>query len=131
MQCSACGHGNRATARFCEHCGVALSGAARAKAPPVAAADRALRDYTPKHLADRILRSRSALEGEHKRVTVLFADVKGSQELAATVDPEEWHGILDRFFKTRIVVRFAFRFPLPTLFIFKNRTHGGFINLCD
>ncbi len=99
MQCSACGHGNRATARFCDHCGVALSGAARAKAPPVAAADRALRDYTPKHLADRILRSRSALEGEHKRVTVFFADVKGSQELAATVDPEEWHGILDRFFR--------------------------------
>ena len=56
------------------------------------------RDYTPKHLADKILHSQSALEGERKQVTVLFADVKGSMELAEQVDPEEWHGILDRFF---------------------------------
>jgi class 3 adenylate cyclase/predicted ATPase len=61
--------------------------------------DRSPRDYTPKHLADRILQSKSALEGERKQVTVLFADVKGSMELAEQVDPEEWHRILDRFFQ--------------------------------
>jgi class 3 adenylate cyclase/predicted ATPase len=55
--------------------------------------------YTPKHLADKILTSRAALEGERKQVTVLFADVKGSMELAEQVDPEEWHTILDRFFQ--------------------------------
>jgi class 3 adenylate cyclase len=55
--------------------------------------------YTPKHLADKILQSRSALEGERKQVTVLFADVKGSMELAEQLDPEEWHRILDRFFQ--------------------------------
>ncbi len=54
--------------------------------------------YTPKHLADKILQSKSALEGERKQVTVLFADVKGSMELAEQLDPEEWHAILDRFF---------------------------------
>src|SRR6185436_15588191 len=54
---------------------------------------------TPKHLADRILQSRSALEGERKQVTVLFADIKGSMDLASQVDPEEWHKILDRFFQ--------------------------------
>ena len=56
------------------------------------------RSYTPQHLAEKILTSRSALEGERKQVTVLFADVKGSMELAEQVDPEEWHRILDRFF---------------------------------
>ena len=56
------------------------------------------RSYTPKHLADKILTSRSALEGERKQVTVLFADVKGSMELAEQLDPEQWHTILDRFF---------------------------------
>ncbi len=61
--------------------------------------ERAPRDYTPKHLADKILQSTSALEGERKQVTVLFADVKGSMELAEQVDPEEWHRILDRFFQ--------------------------------
>ena len=44
--------------------------------------ERAPRDYTPKHLADKILQSKSALEGERKQVTVLFADIKGSLELA-------------------------------------------------
>jgi adenylate cyclase len=57
------------------------------------------RDYTPKHLAEKILTSKSALEGERKQVTVLFADVKGSLELAEQVDPEEWHRILNRFFE--------------------------------
>src|SRR5262245_46492395 len=46
----------------------------------------------------KILTSRGALEGERKQVTVLFADVKGSMELAEQLDPEEWHGIMDRFF---------------------------------
>ena len=61
--------------------------------------DRAPGDYTPKYLADKILRSKSAIEGERKQVTVFFADVKGSMELAEQLDPEEWHGILERFFE--------------------------------
>jgi class 3 adenylate cyclase len=67
----------------------------------VATADpeREPRDYTPRHLSEKILRSRSALEGERKQVTVLFADVKGSLELAERVDAEAWHAILDRFFQ--------------------------------
>ena len=57
------------------------------------------RSYTPKHLADKILQSKSALEGERKQVTVLFADVKGSMELAEQIDPEAWHAVLERFFQ--------------------------------
>lgn len=53
---------------------------------PTRSMNRAPASYTPKHLADRILRSRSVLEGERKQVTVLFADVKGSMELAGQVD---------------------------------------------
>ena len=66
---------------------------------PEQPAARDLRVYTPKHLADKILQSRSALEGERKQVTVLFADVKGSMELAQQLDPEQWHAILERFFE--------------------------------
>ncbi len=47
----------------------------------------------------RILTTRAALEGERKQVTVLFADVQGSLELAERLGPEEWHGLLDRFFR--------------------------------
>jgi class 3 adenylate cyclase len=60
---------------------------------------RSPRSYRPKHLADKILRSKSTLEGERNKVTVLFADVKGSMELAEEVDPEDSHAILDRFFR--------------------------------
>src|SRR5262249_38000083 len=83
MGCPSCARDNPAEARFCMHCGTPL-------AAPAA--------YTPKHLADRILTSRAALEGERKQVTVLFADVKGSMDLQEGLDPEEWHRIMDRFF---------------------------------
>ena len=63
-----------------------LSPAGRLTAVPPSPAS-----YTPRHLAEKILTSRSALEGERKQVTVLFADVKGSMELAEQLDPEEWH----------------------------------------
>ena len=53
------------------------------------------RQYTPAHLAERILTSKNALEGERKQVTVLFADLKGSMELLADRDPEEARRILD------------------------------------
>jgi class 3 adenylate cyclase/tetratricopeptide (TPR) repeat protein len=72
-------------------------------APPAAEATapeaRDPRAYTPKHLSDKILRGRSALEGERKQVTVLFADVARSMELAGELDPESWHHILERFFE--------------------------------
>ena len=61
--------------------------------------ERAPRDYTPKHLADKILRSKSALEGERKQVTVLFADVKSSTQLAQQAGPEQWHEILDGYLR--------------------------------
>src|SRR4029434_6118700 len=51
--------------------------------------------YTPPYLAEKILTSRSALEGERKQVTVLFADLKGSMELLAERDPEEARHLLD------------------------------------
>src|SRR5438128_1577530 len=112
MKCLACGHENRDSAKFCEECAVALErrcGACGAQlrptakfcdecAAPAAPSVREPRTYTPKHLAEKILTSRAALEGERKQVTVLFADVKGSLELAEQLDPEAWHGILDRFF---------------------------------
>lgn len=55
--------------------------------------------YTPKHLADKILTTRSALEGERRQVTVLFADTAGFTALAEKLDPEEVHQILDRCFE--------------------------------
>ena len=56
---------------------------------------RAPHAYTPPHLAEKILTSRSALAGERKQVTVLFADLKGSMELLADRDPEEARQLLD------------------------------------
>jgi class 3 adenylate cyclase/tetratricopeptide (TPR) repeat protein len=52
-------------------------------------------EYTPKHIAEKILSSKGALEGERKQVTVLFADLKGSMELLADRDPEEARQLLD------------------------------------
>jgi class 3 adenylate cyclase len=51
--------------------------------------------YTPRHLAERILTSKAAFEGERKQLTVLFADLKGSLELLADRDPEDARKLLD------------------------------------
>jgi len=101
-RCTACGAESPPAFKFCGECGGSLGEAAAGSAPTASAsapAERSPRDYTPKHLADKILTSRSGLEGERKQVTVLFADVKGSMELAEQLDPEEWHRILGRFFE--------------------------------
>ncbi len=94
-RCSGCGAELPPGSRFCNQCGAAVGGGAT-EAPP-AAKERAPLDYTPKHLAEKILNQKSALEGERKQVTVLFADVKGSLDMQEGIDPEEWHGIMDRF----------------------------------
>jgi class 3 adenylate cyclase/tetratricopeptide (TPR) repeat protein len=90
--CPQCGAGCASDSRFCSNCGTRL-------APVIGPVGEAPRPYTPTHLAEKILTTRSAIEGEKKQVTVLFVDIQGSMDLAATVDPEQWHGILDRFFQ--------------------------------
>jgi len=55
--------------------------------------------YTPKHLAEKILTSRSALEGERRQVTVLFTDPAGFTPMAEKLDPEDVHRIMDRCFE--------------------------------
>jgi predicted ATPase/class 3 adenylate cyclase len=86
--CLACGASNLPGQRFCGDCGAVL-------VPEPEAASASPESYTPKHLAEKILTSKAALEGERKQVTVLFADLKGSMELLADRDPEEARKILD------------------------------------
>ena len=117
MQCPRCQHDNETDASFCEECaaplartcekcGRSLSPVAKfcpgcahptdaSASAPVTRTFASPQSYTPKHLAERILLSRTALEGERKQVTVLFADLKGSMELLADRDPEEARKILD------------------------------------
>src|SRR5437867_1162491 len=105
--CGACGAslkssmaGPRCTAlnprgqKFCDSCGESLSPAVGAPVLP-----RDARAYTPRHLADKILTTRDALEGERKQVSVLFADLVDSMRLAEGLDSEDWHRILDHVFE--------------------------------
>ncbi len=115
MRCPSCDHDNNPARRCCAECGVAfVAGCASCGAasqpgekfcggcgspltPALSTAPtRSPATYTPEHLAERILTSRSALEGERKQVTVLFADVKGLMDLAEQLDPEEWSQIMRR-----------------------------------
>ena len=90
LRCTGCGTELPPAAKFCLECGAkVVASAIPARTPEVS---------TPRHLAAKILQSRTSLEGERKRVTVLFADVKGSMELAEQLDPEEFSRIMERFF---------------------------------
>jgi class 3 adenylate cyclase len=96
IRCAQCGFANQPQAKFCGECGAALPAQARASTvPPAAPRPPAPLSYTPTHLAEKILTSKRALEGERKQVTVLFADLKGSMELLADRDPEDARAILD------------------------------------
>ena len=92
LSCGGCGTELPAGAKFCKECGQAVGAATL---PTVARVAASPESYTPKHLAEKILTSKAALEGERKQVTVLFADLKGSMELLADRDPEEARKLLD------------------------------------
>jgi class 3 adenylate cyclase len=119
MRCPHCRHETRERARFCGACGAPLESSV--PCPRCAAlnplgqkfcdvcgeslasvgggAARDARAYTPRYLVDKILTTRSALEGERKQVSVLFADVVDSMRLAERLGAEEWHRVLDRVFE--------------------------------
>ena len=88
IQCPSCLHDNADSQKFCGECGARLS-PAKPERPA---------SYTPQHLVQKVLASRSALEGERKLVTVLFCDIANSTPLAARLGAEAMHTLLDRFF---------------------------------
>jgi hypothetical protein len=94
VTCAQCGTELRAGAKFCLECGQPVGGlsAGRSRFTSPEA-------YTPKHLSEKILTSRSALEGERKQVTVLFVDVSGFTSLSERLDPEDVHGLMSRAFE--------------------------------
>jgi len=115
LACPRCGTQNPPAFKFCSECGAALAtgqgtagagGGGAATAAPPAPKDALFRRqeakvpaYTPSHLADKILTSAPALEGERKSVSVLFADVAGFTHLASKVSPEDLHVVMDRCFE--------------------------------
>jgi class 3 adenylate cyclase len=86
--CAACKRGNSADSSFCAGCGQRLVAAEATAAPanPLS--------YTPKHLAEKILRERSNLEGERRTVTVLFSDAMGFTPLSERTDAEDVYALM-------------------------------------
>jgi len=126
VQCAACGRANPSDAHFCGGCGGALTVALACRMCGASAtadqgfctacgavlkvdcqespitregAPLSTPDALPEHLAEKVRRAGPAPAGERKQVTVLFADVQGSMDLAGALDPEEWRAIMDRFLK--------------------------------
>ena len=120
MKCLECQYNNREGAKFCKKCGTKLEIACpkcktvitpnsvfcdecgydlrESEMPPDGDRENT-QAYTPKFLADKILLTRSSIEGERKLVTVLFADVANYTSMSEKLDPEEVHQIMDECFK--------------------------------
>jgi class 3 adenylate cyclase/tetratricopeptide (TPR) repeat protein len=95
LTCPGCGKNIPPDSKFCLECGHDLR---TAKDPKPLDYDKP-QSYTPKHLADKILTSRSSIEGERKLVTVMFADVAGFTSMSEKLDPETLHEVLDGCFR--------------------------------
>jgi class 3 adenylate cyclase len=94
--CPRCGFANPPQFKFCGDCGASLIPPSRPSSTPMLASQsQPPSRYTPTYLAEKILTSKSALEGELKQVTVLFADLKDSTELIRGLDPEAAQQLLD------------------------------------
>ena len=94
LLCLVCQTPNTPDSRFCKACGTSLAASPQ---PDLRAA--VPQSYTPRHLTEKILTSRSPLEGERKQVTVLFCDLANSTGLAERLGPEAMHTLLNRFFE--------------------------------
>ena len=108
LACVACGAELPETAKFCSECGrpvAAQAGAPPAEPVPPRPEAPAPATYTPRHLAERILTSRGALEGERKVVTVLFCDLVGSTALAERLGAEGMHALVNGFFEAALAGR--------------------------
>jgi double zinc ribbon protein/adenylate/guanylate cyclase family protein len=113
MRCPSCNHDNRLDRRFCTQCGTRLATRCPSCGAPIEVGGRfcggcgaaltiggGTTTPSPAHaplLAGKIRRAKPTVEGERKQVTVLFADVKSSMELAEQLDPEAWSQIMQRF----------------------------------
>jgi len=95
LKCPKCEKSLPLNAKFCDECGHDFLKSE--EAPPVDYSEP--QSYTPKFLVDKILTTRSSIEGERKLVTVLFADVANYTSLSEKLDPEEVHQIMDGCFK--------------------------------
>ena len=93
--CPQCGKGNPPDSKFCNECGHELQ--EPTETPPIDFNQP--QSYTPKFLADKILTTRSSMEGERKLVTVFFADVANYTSISEKLDPEEVHQIMDGCFQ--------------------------------
>src|SRR4029450_123499 len=93
LLCLVCQTPNTPDSRFCKACGTSLAASPQ---PDLRAA--VPQSYTPRHLTEKILTSRSALEGERKQVTVLFCDLANATPLPARLGPERMHTLSNRFF---------------------------------
>ena len=95
LVCPGCGASIPSGKKFCGECGHSLG---RPNKDHMIDYDQP-QSYTPKHLADKILTTRSSIEGERKLVTVFFADVANYTSISEKLDPEEVHQIMDGCFK--------------------------------
>lgn len=107
LACPQCGAAILVGKKFCGDCGASLFPAPLASAQLSSTPPRTHRagespspshapaSYTPAHLASRIRSGKTAMEGERKIITFLFADIKGSMDILESLDPEESKKLLD------------------------------------
>jgi class 3 adenylate cyclase/tetratricopeptide (TPR) repeat protein len=121
MLCAKCHNENLADAVFCAECGMSLELVCPSCAVANAPGSKFCRKCGSSIMSDAVLARSTALTlsnkssaimvlaepesiplGERKTVTALFADIKGSTELIADLDPEEARSIIDPALKLMI-----------------------------
>lgn len=119
MSCTNCGADLPSGAAFCSSCGHPAHpiAAPPASAEPTTSEDR-LKRFIPPALLEKLNAASSpggGLEGERRRVTMLFCDMQGSSAAAENLDPEDWADIMNGAFEHLIAPVYRYEGTLARL----------------
>jgi class 3 adenylate cyclase/tetratricopeptide (TPR) repeat protein len=91
-------------AEFCNKCGHDLRKPSEAPPKDLTFDEKLtkIQKYLPKGLTEKILSQKDRIEGERKRVTVMFADMEGFTSLSERLGPEEAYTIMDQVYEILI-----------------------------
>ena len=103
-RCPACDAANPPNFKFCGECGHKLTTISQATPKELSADEKIqkIQRYLPKGIAEKILSKREKIEGEHKRVTVMFCDMVGFTALSEHIGLEEAYSVMDKVYEVLI-----------------------------
>jgi class 3 adenylate cyclase len=104
MKCPKCQHENPDGQKFCGECGYNITLSLTQSSPALSFDEKLakIQRYLPEGLTEKVLSQKDKIEGERKKVTVMFCDMEGFTPLVETLGPEAAYSVMDQVYEILI-----------------------------